>query len=251
MPERTPAPLETSGAAEHYERHLGACYGWMVGGHDAALVRGNAELDRLGVPTETVGRALDLGAGFGTHAIPLAERGYEVTAVDGSRALLAQLRALDSEDRVRRVEGELIAELAGGEALDLVLCMGDTLTHLDDAEGVEALLSSAAERLRPGGRLLLTFRDYTAMTEGVLHAFIVRSDESRVATCTLERQGERVRVTDLLHERTDDGWSVRASGYHKLCLDPGAVGRSLRRAGLTTKQLDGPMVTLVATRATP
>jgi len=47
----------------------------MVGDLDAAFARGRAELDELGLPSSTDGAAIDLGAGFGLHGIPLAERG--------------------------------------------------------------------------------------------------------------------------------------------------------------------------------
>ena len=45
--------------------------------------------------------------------------------------------------------------------LDLILCMGDTLTHLLDVEVVANLFAAACRLLKPGGRMVLTYRDYT------------------------------------------------------------------------------------------
>src|SRR5258708_9201344 len=81
----------TSTVADHYEKHLGPIYTWMVGGVDAAISRGDAELDALPLPSKTGGTAVDLGAGFGMHAIPLARRGFSVVAIDSHDPLFKEL----------------------------------------------------------------------------------------------------------------------------------------------------------------
>jgi hypothetical protein len=63
---------------EHYAGHLAAVYLWMAGGLDAAMARGQAEIDALCQVHGDGLVAVDLGAGFGMHAIPLARCGYSV-----------------------------------------------------------------------------------------------------------------------------------------------------------------------------
>src|SRR5271165_3498209 len=78
--------------ADHYEAHLAPVYLWMSGGVDAAFARGDAEIAAL-LPHFARGTtAVDLGAGFGMHAIPLGRRGFSVIAVDTSALLLEELR---------------------------------------------------------------------------------------------------------------------------------------------------------------
>ena len=60
---------------DHYANFLGPVYSWMVGDPEVAIIRANAELDAIGIPVNAAGTAVDLGAGFGTHALPLARRG--------------------------------------------------------------------------------------------------------------------------------------------------------------------------------
>src|SRR5690606_7369529 len=72
----------------HYDGHLGPVYAWMVGGTALALERGEAELEALGVHPSKTGVAVDLGAGFGMHSVPLARRGYEVVAIDCSTVMV-------------------------------------------------------------------------------------------------------------------------------------------------------------------
>jgi hypothetical protein len=54
----------------------------MLGDVAAAFAASEAELESLGLPAKTTGYAIDLGAGLGLHAGPLAARGYSVIAVD-------------------------------------------------------------------------------------------------------------------------------------------------------------------------
>ena len=74
---------------EHYDRLLAPIYVWMAGGMESALAAGAQDVAQF-VPGR--GLALDLGAGFGMHAIPLARGGYEVVALDTSAELLDALR---------------------------------------------------------------------------------------------------------------------------------------------------------------
>ena len=77
--------------ADHYTNLLGPVYTWMVGDVDAALARSDLELDALSLPSQGAGTAVDLGAGFGMHAIPLARRGFSVVAIDSYQPLLQEL----------------------------------------------------------------------------------------------------------------------------------------------------------------
>jgi hypothetical protein len=65
----------------------------MVGDVQTTSVRAVSELDALGRPREARGSAVDLRAGFGLYALPLARRGYNVTAIDSCRILLDELES--------------------------------------------------------------------------------------------------------------------------------------------------------------
>ena len=236
---------------EHYASHLAPIYVWMCGGAEAALARGEAELDALGLLPRASRRAVDLGAGFGMHSIPLARRGFEVLALDGSAELLRELRALAGALAVEAVQDDFLnfRRHLAGIAPEVVLCMGDTLTHLGDLRAVEALLANAAAALAPCGTFVLTFRDYTIPLEGG-HRFVpVKSDADRILTCFLEYGDDCVDVHDLVHERAGGEWRQRVSAYRKLRLAPDRVVAALGSAGFRTRRQAGPggMVRLVST----
>src|SRR6202021_326166 len=125
---------------DHYADHLGPVYTWMVGDIDVALSRSAVELDALQLPTKVGGTAVDLGAGFGLHAIPLARRGFSVVAMDTCDSLLQELEASKGLLPIRAVNADLLAfrELVAAP-IDVIVCMGDTLTHLQNLACLESL----------------------------------------------------------------------------------------------------------------
>jgi len=234
---------------EHYATHLGPVYAWMAGGVEAAIARGAKEIETLGLLPRLTGQAVDLGAGFGMHSIPLARRGFSVLAIDSCGELLQTLRQEAGDLPIRTVEGDL---LAFGRHLDglseIVLCMGDTLTHLPDFATVNALFDSAARQLCAGGKLVLTFRDYSTPLRGEQRFIPVRSDAGRILTCVLEYEDQHVVVQDLLHEFDGTVWRQRVSSYRKLRIEPSMVIAALESLGFTVQRSAGGagMICLVA-----
>src|SRR5262245_11445454 len=93
---------------DHYEKHRGPVYTWMSGGIDAALEQGAKELESLGLSGPQAGTAVDLGAGFGMHAIPLARLGFSVIAIDSCRELLDTLAGHERDSRIKVIEADLL-----------------------------------------------------------------------------------------------------------------------------------------------
>ena len=111
------------------------------------------------------GRAQDLGSGEGRNAVWLAERGWQVTAVDFSPV------ALDKARRLAQARGVtvdwVLADLRGYRpepgAYHLVLV---AYLHLSPLERV-AVLAGAVGALAPGGTLLVIGHDLANLTQGV------------------------------------------------------------------------------------
>jgi 2-polyprenyl-3-methyl-5-hydroxy-6-metoxy-1,4-benzoquinol methylase len=234
----------TIAVADHYEKHLGPVYTWMVGDVDAALSRGDAELGTLPLPlpSKAGGTAVDLGAGFGMHAIPLARRGFSVVAIDTYDPLLQELVSRKGSLPIRTVNADLLAFGAHIAApIDVIVCMGDTLTHLPNRSSVESLLGDVAASLGPGGIFAATFRDYvSAPLQGDARFILVRADEQRVLTCFLEYADTTVTVHDLLHQREGGSWRLRAGSYPKLRLSPEWVVEHLSSLGLSARRDTAP-----------
>ncbi|MCG8695631.1 MAG: class I SAM-dependent methyltransferase [Minwuiales bacterium] len=221
-------------AQDHYERLLAQHYTWMFGVPFDRKVEEQAALLREAGIVEP-GMAVDLGCGSGFQAVALADMGASrVHAFDTSAALLAELAAHAGGRAITTYEADLTtfgARLDG--PADTIVCMGDTLTHLGSTAAVAALFGTIAERLAPGGRLVLSWRDLSNPPEGLDRFIPVRSTDERIMTCFLEDRGDTVLVHDLIHERGPDGWQLEKSAYPKLKLSPGWVREQLKAAGFS------------------
>jgi len=119
-------------------------------------------------------RILDVGCGQGTQLLRLARQGHQVTGLDSSAALLADLdRELAAEvpevaGRVRTVRGDAqqAAALLAPETFDAVLCHGVLMYFPDPMP----LLGELARLVGPGGILSLLVRNANglAMRPGLL-----------------------------------------------------------------------------------
>jgi SAM-dependent methyltransferase len=238
--------------AEHYDRVLADRYSWMLGDFEARVAREQAFFQGHGVvPAATAASdgssdtddpgartAVDLGAGSGHQAVALARLGWRVRAIDFSPKLLVELRARTAglpvdaiEDDLRRFRAHLRVPVGA------ITCLGDTLTHLPSIDDVQALFSDARGALRPGGALVLTFRDLSRALEGPARFIPVRSDDDAILTCFLEYFPTTVRVHDVLYRREAGTWHLTASAYDKLRLSPSDVERWLTAAGFDLAHL--------------
>lgn len=114
-------------------------------------------------------RIVDFGAGTGRLAIPLAQLGFQVTAVEPCVEMLDQLKLKDSLASVRRVCSTM--EEFGPEErfdFDVALCVFTLLSYFLDEESLERALSVAYAVLKPDGKLLVDipsraiFQSYSA-----------------------------------------------------------------------------------------
>lgn len=116
------------------------------------------------VGTLPPGRALDLACGEGRNAVWLAERGWNVTAVDFSKVALERAGELAKH---RGVEVELVhADVTGYEPeegeFDLVVLM---YLHLPPEARI-GVWQRAARAVAPGGVLVLVGHDRENLTAG-------------------------------------------------------------------------------------
>ena len=196
--------------AEHYDTHLAEHYTWLFGGLPQRAAENKKAFLELGLGGKQGARALDLGAGSGFQSIPLAELGYAVTSVDLSRKLLDELAANAKGLPITIKHEDFLRTLAASEpGLELCVCMGDTLTHLSSFGDVQRVFREVHRVLAPGGTFVLAFRDLTHALEGVERFIPVRA-------CFLEYEGDHVRVYDLIHTKTPEGWEFKKSVYRKL-----------------------------------
>lgn len=237
---------------DHYNQFLGSVYSWILGDFDNARQRNAGLFDAMSLAPVGNGIAIDLGSGPGCQSLPLADRGFDVVAIDFCQDLLDELDVRKGSANIRTICDDIL-NFRGhlSEPAELIVCMGDTLVHLPDFDSVYQLLDDIAESLAPGGRFIYAIRDYIGHEPKGPDRFVpVRASDDRIFTCFLDYRDDVVHVHDILHSRVDGAWSTRISDYLKLRLDSHEIDGRLRRAGLeiAARSLADGMIVVVASR---
>jgi SAM-dependent methyltransferase len=122
------------------------------------------------------GPVLEFGVGTGRLAVPLAERGVEVTGVDISPEMLAKLRAKSSTVTV--VEDDMTTVSLGREFAVAFIAF-NSIFILGTQEKQVELFRNAARHLRPGGRFVLEAEVVTppSADQGKLSVVHVEADQ--------------------------------------------------------------------------
>lgn len=183
----------------------------------------------LGLPRGA--RLLDLGCGWGRHALPLAAAGYRVTGVDLSVTLLDRARR---EAESAGVEVEWVRAdvrfLSVGRDFDAAVSLFSSLGYWgSDAEDLRALRSARAA-LRPGGLFLLE----TMHRDHVVAHYAERDwwETEDGTTVWTEREWDAVAGVSREHLRWSRG-SENGSKRHRIRVRAASEWRRLlRRAHL-------------------
>ena len=237
-----------SEVSDHYERLLARHYTWMFGTSFADKVAEQKSVLAQAIgylgQENARGLAVDLGSGPGFQSIALAELGFSpVIAIDTSAELLQELQKhtallTDTEHHVQTHHADIreLPRLVNPASATIIVCMGDTITHLPQKSDVTTLCDAIYDALVSGGIFVLTWRDLTAELHGVDRFIPVRSDENTVMTCFLEyASADAVNVHDLVYTRGPEGWTLNKSSYPKLRLSADWLTQQLEAAGLTVE----------------
>ena len=128
---------------------------------DARVVRETETLRPL-VEKYSMKTAVDMGCGSGVHVLALASLGVQATGVDLSERMLEQARAHAATlpgtaffpgDFLSSFPPELLA-------VDAILCLGNSLPHIDSAGRLLAVFSHWKRHLVPGGKIVVQLLNY-------------------------------------------------------------------------------------------
>ncbi len=223
----------------HYENFLAKYYTWMSGGFSRKIAENRFFFKDRHIRPRLSKVAVDLGAGPGFQSIPLAEIGFRVIAVDLCRTLLAELEENAGNLSIDIINDDLLTFSKHCPApVELVVCMGDTLTHLATRQNIRHLLKRIYSILEIDGRVILTFRDFTVELKGLDRFIPVRSDANTIFTCFIEYGKNHVTVHDIVHERRNNRWEQRKSAYKKIRLLPQWMKDRLKDIGFKIAAFD-------------
>jgi SAM-dependent methyltransferase len=185
-------------------------------------------------------RVLDLGCAAGRNTVPLAERGFDVQALDASPAMVAKTRErlaaiLGPGEAERRVRVGRMDDLsmAADASFDLVVALG--LYHCAQSRAEwDRALAETARVLKPGARLLVSvFTPETDLTGRGIRAVPGKPDVYEgfdsgghhvlVDAAGLDRETARfgllpVEATRTARPKVETGRRVSANGLYRKIL---------------------------------
>lgn len=108
-------------------------------------------------------KILDVSAGIGTQSIPLAQCGHRVTARDLSQEAIDRL-SREAEARNLSIDAAMadmrfVSESVQGQ-FDSVICMDNSIPHLQTDGEILSALRGFHDLLVPGGAAFISVRDY-------------------------------------------------------------------------------------------
>jgi SAM-dependent methyltransferase len=154
---------------------------------------------------------LDAGCGYGRVAIPLAEAGHRVLAVDLDPGLVADGRRRVRGRRLplRFMVGDVRRLPAPAGRFDAVLCLWSTFQHLHTARDRNGALADFHRVLRPGGLLILEMTDAGEPGLAAALARRGRGPRRRLAEWTIH--GATIRC--YLHDAASLGAALATSPF--------------------------------------
>lgn len=141
--------------ASHYHRIFENWY---------SAIKQQANILPLLLPSlQKSGPLLDCACGIGTQALGLAGLGFDIEGTDISPVEVERARREASSLGLNasfRVDDMRALTTSPAGRYRAILCMDNSLPHLDSDEQIMAALQAMRKRLKPDGVLLLSLRDY-------------------------------------------------------------------------------------------
>lgn len=154
--------MEDASIADFYDEVAGH-YHLIFDDWEASIHRQASIISALLPAPEEVGKILDCACGIGTQALALSLSGYEVDGCDISSESIARAK-VEAKNRnlgIRFWVDDMREITGGGQSkYGCILCMDNAIPHLHSDEEILTALSAMSGRLKEGGSILLSIRDY-------------------------------------------------------------------------------------------
>jgi glycine/sarcosine N-methyltransferase len=194
---------------------------------------------------------LDCACGIGTQAIGLAMRGFRVEGSDPSPASIARAvreAAARKLSTVFRVDDMRKLSTARPNAYDAVIACDNAIPHLESDEEILGALSTMRDRLRSGGIILISLRDYGPLLAehpaATPPTFYRDGKHRRIVHQVWDWLDDRRYVVHLFITREGDaGWETRHfTGLYRAVI-PNDVAQLASRVGFSDCQVLTPQDT--------
>lgn len=213
---------------------------------DAAYRRRADYLERLlrksAIPVHSL---LDLGCGTGTMAYLMAERGYQVTAVDGSEEMLTQAigKAAFSGLQPPLFLQQDMPHLRLLEPVDAAISTLDALNYLTRVQDLQKTFRRVYRWLNPGGQFIFDVNSPYKLRRMDRQVYMDETEDSCCVWRTFfsEKSGICTYQVDLFRLREDGAWNRDFEEHRERAWSEAELRQYLAEAGFTDVVLTGDL----------
>ena len=226
-------------------------YDALAGSYDAMMTDASYQkrakwLEKLfrksRIPVRSV---LDLACGTGTIACLLAERGYEVTATDGSEEMLTQamLKAAELEENAPMFLLQAMPKLRLLEPVDAAVSTIDSLNYLTREKDLRETFRRVYRWLKPGGAFIFDVNTPYKLRRMDGQMYMDETEDSFCVWRTFFSEKTQVCTyqVDLFQEREDGAWERTFEEHREKAWSMDQLCEFLREAGFETITVTGDL----------
>lgn len=225
-------------------------YGALAASYDGLMADGAYRrradfLERLfrkgRIPVESV---LDLACGTGTIACLLAERGYRVTAVDGSAEMLAQAAAKASGLELPPLfVCQDMPRLRLARPVDAAVSTLDSLNYLTRVRDLRETFRRVYRWLRPGGQFIFDVNTPCKLRRMDRQVYLDETEEAFCVWRTFFSAKARVCTyqVDLFRLQADGSWERNFEEHRERAWEAEELRRYLEEAGFASVAITGDL----------
>lgn len=158
------------------------------------------------------GTLLDVGCGQGRHSIEFARRGFNVVGIDASAENIARAKVNAGEEIVEFKQWDARKRLTG-KSFDYAICLYDVIGSYRTIEENTAIIRQLANKLRKGGRAVISVMNMQYIKLRALHRGSVHDNPQLVfqleASTNMQEHGN---MFDMRYQLLDEEQHLV---YHK------------------------------------
>ena len=176
---------------------------------------------------------IDLACGTGMHSFFLAQQGAKVTAVDSSDEMLAYAGKKRKHRSIVYRKGDISRRRKG--KYDFAICLGNSISMLDDAKRLRKLFGCVSAFLRPGGIFLSQILNYKAARNRVDRQRVVKKEfkgRPIVIVKSMVPERKHTLMSFSWFRRDSGGWRSAAESSVINHFYRADIGDAARQAGL-------------------
>lgn len=164
--------------------------------YDIVFPLGNSQLNFIKNRADGKVKILDLAAGTGNYSIAMAKMGYSVTAVDLDKEMVNRIKEKNCEEgtNVNAMVMDMNSVDSIKEKFDLIICIGNSLVHLDNKEDINNLITKLYKLLNENGILIIQIVNYDRIIEKDIKELplIQRQDKGVTFVRNYERENDKI-----------------------------------------------------------